>query len=271
MLESVEWSEVFVLFFVIEFFFGDNILVFVEMMGYIIFMSIYFYVVWCCFDFDLKQICVYLMDCDDVVMFLCDDYVVFFFDLFNDECCVVQFCVNFFGVQVDVLISEFYVEDFFYDFIWKLVVCIIEDGWMVEIVVLFVQLCFFRGQGEQIWGVLFYCFWLCNVCYCMVMQKWDCNFICILCQILKVCGFEGFKFGCNFEIVLMFIGFCNEWFELFGQIVDLIDEFDVGFLMCWSLMFNWMFNGVVNLDFFQVEVDVVQFGVNQCFVFFFCE
>lgn len=136
---------------------SDNDFVGVCIEVFFVYMKMYFYVVFKVYELNFKSICVCLMDCDIVWN---DDQVGFIVDIFNNQCEVYYFNVNLLGIQMDWVGCGF--GDLFWDGVWELCGCFYDWGYVVEIEILFLMLCFQLGDDEQMWGFDVQCMWFCD-------------------------------------------------------------------------------------------------------------
>jgi hypothetical protein len=101
----------------------------------------------------------------------------------------------------------------------------------------------------------------------------DRNNNCVLCQALKINGFEGVAPGRNIEITPSLTGLHTESnSNMSERSFDVLrKEFEPGVTAKWGISPNIVLNGTVNPDFSQVEADSLQLDINEPFALYYQE
>lgn len=273
-LDEEVWKTALVFDLPYEWFPGDNAKPPVDTLCYVTFDDKNLYVGFRAFDPDPSAIRGKLMDRDAIAPFVQDDHVGILLDPFNDERRGFQFRVNPVGVQVDAVFSEINSEDdFSWDAIWNSAAKIDDKGWTVEIAIPVQQLRFPRTEGPQTWGFEAFRSYPRNVRYRISSRYTDRAKDCILCQEMKITGFEGLKPGRNLELTPTLTALRTDSLQDFpdGGLIKGDGELEPGLNARWGITPNATLNLAINPDFSQVEADTAQLAVNTRFALFFPE
>lgn len=222
------------------------------------------------------EIRAHVMDRDLIDTFVQDDHIVLMIDPFNDERRGFQFRVNPLGVQADAVFSQNEgIEDWSFDMIWASAGRITEEGYIVEMAVPLAQIRFPRTAGSQTWGFDVGRSYPRSVRHRIAAARRDRGNSCVLCQVVKVTGFEDIEPGRNLEITPTVTANRNDAAAAGGRRPGPLqsgdEEVDAGLTARWGITPNVSLSAAVNPDFSQVEADVAQLSVNERFALFFPE
>lgn len=231
------------------------------------------YVAWRAFDPQPAAIRAHLMDRDAIDTFIQDDHVLLMIDPFNDERRGFQFRINPLGVQADAVFSQNEgIEDWSFDMIWSSAGRIGEEGYVIEIAIPLNQIRFPRTAGAQTWGFDVGRSYPRSVRHRMSSALRDRANSCILCQVVKVTGFENLEPGRNLEVTpTVTAGRVDVAPGLPGLLEAGDEDVEAGLSARWGITPNVSLSGTINPDFSQVEADVAQLAVNERFALFFPE
>lgn len=235
------------------------------------------YVAWRAFDPRPGEIRAHLMDRDAIDTFVQDDHVVLMIDPFNDERRGFQFRINPLGVQADAVFSQNEgIEDWSFDMIWDSAGKITEEGYVIEVAIPLQQIRLPRSEGVQTWGFDVGRSYPRNVRHRMSAAPRSRSNSCILCQVVKVTGFEALKPGRNLEVTPTVTANRNDVARVdsVGRPVGLEtgdEEAEAGLTARWGITPSISLSAAINPDFSQVEADAAQLAVNERFALFFPE
>ncbi|MEM1126270.1 MAG: DUF5916 domain-containing protein [Bacteroidota bacterium] len=273
-LNETVWQQATVIPMHYEWLPGDNIAPPVRTEVLLTYDAERLYVAFRAFDDRPGEIRAHLMDRDDIQSFVEDDHVGFMVDPFNDERRAFQFRINPLGVQVDGVFNDLDgTEDFSWDIIWDSAGRVTADGYVVELAIPFNQLRYPAASAVQTWGFTGFRSWPRSVRHRIQTQPRDRGRNCLLCQFLKVEGFQGMSAGRNVEVTPTLTVRRTDARD--GLTASSLEagpvEPEVGFTGRWGVTSNLTLNATVNPDFSQVEADVAQLEVNERFALFFPE
>jgi hypothetical protein len=222
------------------------------------------------------EIRAHLMDRDSIDTLVQDDHVVLQIDPFNDERRGLQFRVNPLGIQADASFSPNEGgEDWSFDMIWDSAGRITEDGYVVEMAIPLNQIRYPRTRGVQTWGFDVGRSYPRNVRHRMSAAPHDRNNSCILCQVVKVRGFENLEPGRNLEVTPTVTAnrtdLAAPGADRPGGLQAGDSKTDAGITARWGITPSATLNATINPDFSQVEADAAQLNVNERFALFFPE
>ena len=222
------------------------------------------------------EIRAHLMDRDSIDTLVQDDHVVLQIDPFNDERRGLQFRINPLGIQADAMFSpNDGGEDWSFDMIWDSAGRITEDGYVVELAIPLNQIRYPRTRGAQTWGFDVGRSYPRNVRHRMSAAPRDRDNSCILCQVVKVRGFENLEPGRNLEITPTVTANRTDLAARGpggpGGFESGHGKTDAGLTARWGITPSATLNATINPDFSQVEADVAQLNVNQRFALFYPE
>ena len=222
------------------------------------------------------EIRAHVMDRDLIDTFVQDDHIVLMIDTFNDERRGFQFRVNPLGVQADAVFSQNEgIEDWSFDMIWASEGRITEEGYIVEMAIPLAQIRFSVTEGTQTWGFDVGRSYPRSVRHRISASRRDRGNTCVLCQVVKVTGFENLEPGRNLEITPTVTANRNDTAAPGGREPGPLEsgdeEFDAGVTARWGVTPNIALSAAINPDFSQVEADVAQLNVNERFALFFPE
>ncbi len=235
------------------------------------------YVAWKAYDPRPAEIRAHLMDRDAIDTFIQDDHVLLMIDPFNDERRGFQFRINPLGVQADAVFSQNEgIEDWSFDMIWDSAGRITEEGYIIEAAIPLQQIRLPRSEGAQTWGFDVGRSYPRSVRHRIAAATKDRNNTCVLCQVVKVTGFENLEPGRNLEVTPTVTANRDDTarVDAAGQSVGLEsgdEEAEAGVTARWGITPNISLSAAVNPDFSQVEADVAQLAVNERFALFFPE
>jgi hypothetical protein len=237
------------------------------------------YVAWRAFDPRPAEIRAHLMDRDAIDTFVQDDHVLLTIDPFNDERRGFQFRINPLGVQADAVFSQNEgIEDWSFDMIWDSVGRITEEGYVIEAAIPLQQIRLPRAEGAQTqtWGFDVGRSYPRSVRHRISAAPKDRSNSCVLCQVVKVTGFENLEPGRNLEVTPTVTANRNDTAraDANGRPVGLEsgdEEAEAGVTARWGITPNISLSAAVNPDFSQVEADTAQLEVNERFALFFPE
>jgi len=218
----------------------------------------------------------HLMDRDSIDTLVQDDHVVLQIDPFNDERRGLQFRINPLGIQADALFSPNEGgEDWSFDMIWDSAGRITEDGYVVELAIPLNQIRYPRTRGVQTWGFDVGRSYPRNIRHRMSAAPHDRDNSCILCQVVKVSGFENLEPGRNLEVTPTITANRTDLAAPGangpGGLRSGDARTDAGVTARWGITPSATLNATINPDFSQVEADVAQLDVNQRFALFYPE
>jgi hypothetical protein len=232
------------------------------------------YLAWRAHDPNPSAIRAHIMDRDSVDTFVQDDHVLVSIDTFDDERRGFQFRVNPLGVQMDAVMDEGQgIEDFSFDMIWSSAGSITDTGYVVEVAIPLDQLRFPRTGGVQTWGFDVGRSYPRSVRHRMSAARIERGATCVLCNAIKVTGFENLEPGRNLEITPTLTATRNDRISSFpdGDLEAGDEDLDPGVTVRWGVTPGVSLSGTLNPDFSQVEADVAQLEVNERFALFFPE
>lgn len=252
---------------------GDNVPAAIETVSYVTFDADYLYVAFRASDPDQAAIRAHYADRDVPFM---DDTVGFALDTFNDRRRAYQFRINPRGVQMDAINSDINSsEDWSWDAIWDAEGRITADGYSVEVAVPWSSLRFPRADGTQTFGFSAMRDWPRSMRRRMRSSYTDRNQGCFVCQFDRITGFEGITPGRNVEfdptVTLARTDVAEGTGPVPGPLVAGDTDVDAGLSAKWGITPNVTFSGTINPDFYQVEADAAQLGINTQFQLYFEE
>ncbi len=221
-------------------------------------------------DPDPSQIRAHLRDRDDSWD---DDFVGVVLDTFNDERRALEFFVNPYGAQMDLIMDDVNGnEDSSWDAIWDAAGKIHDQGFTVEMEIPYTALQLPGTDGEKTWGIDILRFYPRDERYRISNNAQDRSKSCYLCQLDKIRGFSNAEPGRDLEITPTLVGTAAQSRdELDDPLGSTEVDWDPGLDVNWGITPNWTLNGTLNPDFSQVEADVAQLDVNNTFALFFPE
>jgi uncharacterized protein DUF5916/cellulose/xylan binding protein with CBM9 domain len=276
-LDEPAWASALVFDLPYEWQPGDNVPPSVKTDFLVTYDDDYLYAAWKAYDPNPAEIRAHLMDRDSIQTFVQDDHVLMMIDTFNDERRGFQFRINPLGVQADAVFSQNEgIEDWSFDMIWASAGRITEEGYVVEIAVPMNQIRFPRTGGSQTWGFDVGRSRPRSVRQRIAGSPHERGNNCILCQVVKVTGFEDLRPGRNLELTPTVTA--NRFDEAAftpagapGQLESGDGKVEAGLSARWGITPNVSLNAALNPDFSQVEADVAQLNVNERFALFFPE
>lgn len=216
-----------------------------------------------------KKIRAYYFDRDKILF---DDFVAIFLDTFNDERRAYGFRSNPLGVQFDDIRTRSNTSPgggttMAWDAIYNSAGKIYDWGYAVEMAIPFNQLRFQRKKGDQIWGINVRRIYPRNWLHTLDHIKLDRNNDCLMCQYVKIKGFEGLTPGHNVELVPTLTATrTDERSDMpAGEFEKRNQDIEPGLTVRWGIGQNLTLNGTVNPDFSQVEADSLQLDINEPF------
>lgn len=234
------------------------------------------YVAFKAYDPRPAEIRAHLMDRDLIDTFIQDDHIVLMIDSFNDERRGFQFRVNPLGVQADAVFSQNEgIEDWSFDMIWASAGRITEEGYIVEMAIPLNQIRFPRTAEAQTWGFDVGRSYPRSVRHRIAAARRDRGNTCVLCQVVKVTGFENLEPGRNLEVTPTVTANRNDVAASGGRQPGPLqsgdEEVEAGLSARWGITPNVSLSAAINPDFSQVEADAAQLAVNERFALFFPE
>jgi hypothetical protein len=222
------------------------------------------------------EIRAHLMDRDSIETLVQDDHVMLQIDPFNDERRGLQFRINPLGIQADASFSPNEGgEDWSFDMIWDSAGRITEDGYVVELAIPLNQIRYPRTRSLQTWGFDVGRSYPRNVRHRMSAAPRDRDNSCILCQVVKVSGFENLEPGRNLEVTPTVTANRTDLAAPSagrpGGLQSGDSRTDAGITARWGITPSATLNATINPDFSQVEADAAQLNVNERFALFFPE
>ncbi len=234
------------------------------------------YVAFKAYDPRPAEIRAHIMDRDLIETFIQDDHIVLMIDTFNDERRGFQFRVNPLGVQADAVFSQNEgIEDWSFDMIWDSAGQVTAEGYIVEMAIPLEQIRFPRTAGSQTWGFDVGRSYPRNVRHRIAAARRDRSNSCVLCQVVKVTGFEALEPGRNLEVTPTVTANRSDVAASGsgqpGPLQSGDEEVEAGVTARWGVTPNVTLSAAFNPDFSQVEADVAQLSVNERFALFFPE
>ncbi len=203
-----------------------------------------------------------------------DDFVGVMLDTYNDERRALEFFVNPYGVQMDLIRDDSGGgdEDSSWDAIWDSAGRINDDGFVVEFEIPYNELQMPNTDGEKTWGISFFRSHPRDTRKKIQNTPNDRNNGCYLCQLDKFKGFNNAERGRDLEITpsITMIGQQNRE-EVSDDYSKIENNFEPSLDINWGINSNLTLNATLNPDFSQVESDSAQLDVNQTFALFFPE
>jgi hypothetical protein len=275
-LDEAAWSSALVFDVPYEWQPGDNVEPPVKTDFLVTYDDENLYVAFKAYDPRPAEIRAHVMDRDLIDTFVQDDHIVLMIDTFNDERRGFQFRVNPLGVQADAVFSQNEgIEDWSFDMIWDSAGRITEEGYIVEVAIPLAQIRFSVTEGSQTWGFDVGRSYPRSVRHRIAAARHERGNTCVLCQVVKVTGFESLKPGRNLEITPTVTANRNDVAgpgePAPGPLQSGDEEFEAGVTARWGVTPNIALSAALNPDFSQVEADVAQINVNQRFALFFPE
>lgn len=250
-LDDEAWNGALVLDLKLETSPGENTPAPVETKAYVTYDDRNLFIGFKCYDPDPSAILAHYSDHDGAWR---DDMVSIVLDTFNDERRSYILSSNPLGCQYDA-IKTAEGEDNNWDGIWDSVGRIFDWGYSVEMAIPFNQLQFQRSnEDSQTWGLIVWRIYPRKYRYFFSHTPIDRNNDCLLCQSMKIKGFEGAQPGRNLEITpTMTAVSTDRRAELpDGGFVNADRKADVGLTARWGLTPNLKLSAAVNPDFSQV-------------------
>jgi hypothetical protein len=275
-LDEQAWADALVFDMPYEWSPGDNVPPPVKTDVLVAYDDKYLYAAFRAYDPNPAEIRAHLMDRDAINTFVQDDHVLLMVDPFNDERRGFQFRVNPMGVQADSIFSQQDgVEDWSFDMIWDSAARITDEGYIIEMAVPLNQIRYPRTSGVQTWGFDVGRSYPRSVRHRIAGVPHLRGNNCILCQVVKVSGFENLKPGRNLEVTPTITANRTDEASVGpagpGDLEAGDEHVDAGLSARWGITPNMSLSGAVNPDFSQVEADVAQLNVNERFALFFPE
>ncbi|HYG62689.1 MAG TPA: carbohydrate binding family 9 domain-containing protein, partial [Thermoanaerobaculia bacterium] len=250
-LDEPAWADALVFDIPFEWFPGDNTPGPVKTDFLVTYDDDSLYAAWRAYDPDPASIRAHLADRDTLTTFAQDDHVVLMVDPFNDERRGFQFRINPLGVQADALFSQNeQLEDFSYDMIWDSAARITDEGYVVEVAIPLDQIRFPRTPGPQTWGFNVDRSYPRNVRHRMSASPIPRGLACVLCQAVKVTGFEDIEPGRNLEITPTLTAGRTDVIDRFpdGDLEAGDEETDPGVSLRWGITPNITLSAAANPD-----------------------
>jgi len=228
-----------------------------------------FYAAFRCYDPDTSAIRSRYWDHDNCFR---DDTVAVILDTFDDERRSYILISNPVGSQYDAIKTQ-QGEDSSWDAIWESAGRIYDWGYSVEMVIPFSSLRFQRSDGNQVWGFDAWRAYPRSFRHLIGLVPFDRSNNCLLCQMVKIEGFEGADPGRNTEINPTITAVrTDERADLPGGDFERANqEAEVGITVRWGITPNMTLSATANPDFSQVEADALQLDINEPFALYYQE
>ncbi|TFH48047.1 MAG: hypothetical protein E4G92_04220 [Bacteroidia bacterium] len=239
--------------------------------AYVLYNHDYLYFGFRCYDSQPSAIRANLSDRDKMFG---DDFVVVSIDTYNNYQKGLEFAVNPFGIQGDLMMMGSGNEDSSYDMVWHSAASVDDEGWTAEMAIPF-SVFSFNSAAIQDWTIT-----LCRSLprdsrYLLSWTMYDRNDPSWLGQGGLLKGLEGIKSGKS----LSFLPYIM--MEQKGERSDVSDpespmelsklKARVGGGITYSPGPNTTINAVINPDFSQIESDAGQISVNSTFALYYPE
>ncbi len=268
-LDDKAWEKALKLDLPYETWPSENIPALVKTECYLTYDRSNLYVAFRAFDPDPSKIRAFYFERDKIIF---DDMVVVFLDTFNDERRAFGFRSNARGCQFDDIRSRTGASlawDAIYDSVGK----IYDWGYLVEMAIPFNQLRFQRTKKDQVWGINVRRIYPRDTLYHLDHIKLDRNNFCLMCQFVKIKGFEGISPGRNVELVPTLTAVRTDARSEMpaGDFEKRNQDITPGITARWGITPNMTFIGTAKPDFSQVEADALQLDINEPFALFFEE
>jgi hypothetical protein len=270
-ISDAEWSGATVVDLPYEWFPGENVPPPVKTECLVTYDDYHLYVGFRAHDPEPHKIRAHLMDRDQILTLVQDDFVGFMLDTFNDQRRAYQFRINPLGVQAEAL-NSLTGEDWQWNIIWDSAGKVTDEGYSVEVALPFNQLRFPPGDESLTFGFSAMRSWPRSVRHRMKSEFTDFDDTCYLCQFNRISGFQHLSPGRNIEIDPTLVSSrTDERKSPDGDLENGDIDVDPGLTARWGMTPNLTLTGTVNPDFSQVEADVAQLEVNERFALFFPE
>jgi hypothetical protein len=274
-LEDKEWEKALKFNLLYESWPGDAAPAPVHTECYLTYDNSNFYIGFRAVDPDPSKLRAYYYERDKI---WADDFVAVFLDTFNDKRQAYGFRSNPYGVQWDDIRTRTVVgagvgAPVAYDAIFQSRGQVYDWGYTVEMAIPFNQLRFQRTKGAQVWGFNARRIYSRHVLHDLDLIRVDRNNDCLMCQYVKIKGFEGAKPGRSIELVPTLIAARTDERLDFpeGDFEKRSQEVEPGLTARWGITHNMTLSGTVNPDFSQVEADTLQLDLNEPFALFYDE
>lgn len=273
--EESAWKDALQLNLPFETWPGDNTPAPVRTECYVTYDRSNLYIGFRAYDPEPKKIRVYYFDRDKIIF---DDFVAVFLDTFNDERRAYGFRSNSLGVQFDDIRTRSGTSPgggtaLAWDAIYDSKGQIYDWGYTVEMAIPFNQLRFQRTNQAQVWGFNARRIYSRDVLYLLDHITIDRSNDCLMCQYVKIKGFEGVSPGRNIELVPTLTAARTDQRTALpgGNFEKRNQDIEPGLTARWGITPNMTLSGTVNPDFSQVEADALQLDINEPFALFYDE
>ena len=253
---------------------GDNTPPKVKTTAWITYDGRFFYVAIRCDDPRPQDIRAQFVERDHV--FSDQDFAGIILDTRNDGRSGIEFFVNPYGIQDDLVLDETVVngnnEDAAPDLHWDSAARITADGWQLEMRVPFSSLRY-GGTDPQTWGIIVFRNWTRDFRYEIASSRVPRRSICLVCHAMKLEGLAGLPHA-GHVVVAPYGTLTESGVPREGPGSPYRNEpvhADTGLDLKWVPNESTAFDAAINPDFSQVESDVAQISANNRFALFYPE
>ena len=204
------------------------------------------------------------------------DFAGVILDTRNDGRTGIEFFVNPYGIQDDLVLDESIVngdnEDASPDFHWDSAAKITPQGWQLEMRIPFSSLRYGRTD-PQTWGLIVFRNWTRDFRYQIASTRVPRESSCFICHALKLEGLLGLPHG-GHVVVAPYGTLTESGVPREGPGSPYRNEpvrANGGIDLKWVPNESTAFDGTINPDFSQVESDVAQISANNRFALFYPE
>ncbi len=200
-----------------------------------------------------------------------DDRIGLTLDTFDDGRRAFEFWVNPLGVQHDLFRNDSGTgeeENHAWDALWDAAGRIDSEGFTVEAAIPFSSLRFQRTSEDQNWRIMVRRNWPRATEHTLSSVPIDRARDCLLCQAVRVGGFESREPGHDLEVIPALTAFRADRPSRDEQ--GSLDS-EMGITALWGVTPNISLAATLNPDFSQVEADAARLDVNRRFALFFPE
>jgi hypothetical protein len=253
---------------------GDNTPSKARTTAYITYDDRFFYVGIRCDDPQPRNIRAQFVERDHV--FSDQDFAGIMLDTRNDGRTAIEFFVNPYGIQDDIVRDESNVsgnnEDFSPDFFWDSAARITAEGWQMEMRIPFSTLRYSKEE-PQTWGIVVFRNWPRDFRYQIGSNPSPRESNCFICHEIKIEGLSGLPHGAHY-VVAPYATLTEQAVPRDGAGSSLVRRpargnggVDAKFLASE----NMAIDATINPDFSQVESDVAQISADARFALFYPE
>lgn len=253
---------------------GDNTAPKVRTTAWITYDDRFFYVAIKCDDPHPEEIRAQHVERDHVSSD--QDFTGIMLDTRNDERTAIEFFVNPYGIQDDIVRDESVVngnnEDASPDFHWDSAARITREGWQLEMRIPFSSLRY-GGADAQTWGITVFRNLVRDFRYQIASNRAPRESSCFICHAAKLEGLAGLPHGGHF-VVAPYGTLTEAGVPRAGPGSPYVNEpvrGDGGLDLKWVPNESTAFDAAINPDFSQVESDVAQISANSRFALFYPE